>query len=216
MTGEETISEFVSNSRGRSEPEMYSEFIAKPHVTKWLGSDLARHERLKAEFHRIWSEHWGTSHSGAHSPRRASPDQMPRDVHVEQGAGQQGPHTVQVLARPIEAPQSLSPVSGGNGHAVRASVDVESASSHPLVVDRRELYLCTLCKKMGVFSEWDGHEMKVICRSCGTHFSDLLSLIPVIKVSPLEYYFGAGPAGVVKAAALAGIALAIYAGLNFL
>jgi hypothetical protein len=195
---------------------MYGEFISKPHVTKWLGSDLARHERLKAEFHRIWSEHWGSAHSGAHPVHHAGGDRMQPNMHVEQGAGHQGSTTVQVLARPIETPQTVSPGNGGNGHTVRASMQVAATPSQPLVVDRRELYLCTLCKKMGVFSEWDGHEMKVICRSCGTHFSDLLTLIPVIKVSPLEYYFGAGPGGLAKAAALGAMALLIYAGLNFL
>lgn len=183
-------------------------------MARWLGSDLARHERLKEEFHRIWVDTWGASSVAARPPVRSGAtevDTHSASVAVLHQTGTSPPQTQVVVHRePTPLPRPT------NGSGATAGPPATSKNVANLVVDRRESYLCTVCKKMGVYSEWDGDEMKVVCRSCGTHFDDLLALIPVVRVSPMEFYFGGGSEGLATAAGLALVAILVYAGLNYL
>jgi hypothetical protein len=53
------------------------------------------------------------------------------------------------------------------------------------------------------------------CRSCGTVYDDMLSLVPVRPVGPFAYLFGEGVKGILTATGIGLLLLAVYGVLKW-
>lgn len=113
------------------------------------------------------------------------------------------PAPVPAAPAPRETPRPLRVEVGRKG----ASPVVSSVSQAP----RRLQLLCPACERLDVWLA-DG---VISCHHCGREYDDMLALVPVKPVGPFEYVFGEGPMGLLKAAGVALLLLAVYGVLKW-
>lgn len=92
----------------------------------------------------------------------------------------------------------------------------EPARPPKVVRSRREKFICSACGSYDIYSESDGNAVRVRCRQCKTEFPDLLALVPVVEVGPVELFFGRGREAVVKIGAIVLLWVAVYGLLRLL
>ncbi|HWG89498.1 MAG TPA: hypothetical protein VNZ52_01490, partial [Candidatus Thermoplasmatota archaeon] len=83
-------------------------------------------------------------------------------------------------------------------------------STKPVKGGRRESFMCVTCGALSIYSDWEGDAIKVRCHSCKTEYPDMLKLIPVKEVGPVELLFGPGPMGYVKAGLTVLLPIGVY------
>lgn len=76
---------------------------------------------------------------------------------------------------------------------------------------RKLSLLCPACARVDVWLQAG----VLSCRSCGTAYDDMLALVPVKPVGPFEYLFGEGLKGILTAAGIGLLLLAVYGVLKW-
>lgn len=100
-------------------------------------------------------------------------------------SGPAGPQSAVLQPRPVRV----------EVHAPEKALHVHAAGPHARKLD----LLCPACTRYDVWLA----EGTIACRGCGAVYDDMLALVPVKPVGPLEFVFGEGWVGYARAAGLA-------------
>lgn len=194
----EVIEAYIRKNPDLGEKEAFDGFLQEERIKAWVGADDGRKERLRREFGRVWGsmhvEGQMTRGAGTHGPK----------------AGPSGPTVGAVgSGRAVRVEVHPTPEEPVARHApTPAHVPMgSSGGAHALGGGRRLQVMCARCKRIEVYVD-DANTIQ--CRRCGHTYEDMLQLVRVTPVGPLEFLFGEGWVGYATAGGIAIAFLGLY------